>query len=50
MKILSLLFPAIGFFSSASSKPDRPHILWITGENFSNDLACYGQKPRIDFR
>jgi N-sulfoglucosamine sulfohydrolase len=30
----------------------KPNILWIVGENFSLDLACYGQKnvstPNID--
>lgn len=30
----------------------RPNILWIVGENFSNDLACYGQEnvktPNLD--
>ncbi|MDF1849552.1 MAG: sulfatase [Verrucomicrobiales bacterium] len=52
MKILPFVILALGFISSASSKPDRPNILWITGENFSNDLACYGQKnvatPHLD--
>ena len=36
----------------ALAEPKRPNILWITGENFSNDLACYGQKnvatPNLD--
>ena len=53
---LYILFLAIGFcllFSSdVSAEPKRPNILWITGENFSNDLGCYGQKtlktPNID--
>lgn len=31
---------------------DRPNIVWIIGENFSNDLACYGQSnvatPNLD--
>ena len=31
---------------------DKPNILWIVGENFSNDLACYGQAnvktPNLD--
>ena len=30
----------------------RPNILWIVGENFSNDLGCYGQEnvvtPHLD--
>ena len=30
----------------------KPNILWIVGENFSLDLACYGQKnvstPNLD--
>ena len=35
-----------------ASAEKRPNILWIVGENFSNDLACYGQKnvetPNLD--
>lgn len=31
---------------------DKPNILWIVGENFSNDLSCYGQEnvktPNLD--
>lgn len=31
---------------------DRPNIVWIVGENFSNDFACYEQKlvstPHVD--
>ncbi|MEO0416102.1 MAG: sulfatase, partial [Verrucomicrobiota bacterium] len=34
----------------AESRP--PNILWVIGENFSNDLGCYGQKnvstPHLD--
>ena len=26
-----------------SAAQQRPNILWIVGENFSNDLACYGE-------
>lgn len=35
-----------------AANPKRPNILWIIGENFSNDLACYGQQnvetPNLD--
>lgn len=35
-----------------ADSPQRPNILWIVGENFSNDLACYGQAnvetPHLD--
>ncbi len=35
-----------------SSIGQRPNILWIVGENFSNDLGCYGQPnvatPHLD--
>jgi len=31
---------------------DRPNIVWIVAENFSNDLGCYGEKrvrtPNVD--
>jgi len=37
---------------SASFAKDKPNILWIVGENFSMDLACYGQTnvktPHLD--
>ncbi|MEK6235753.1 MAG: sulfatase [Planctomycetales bacterium] len=36
----------------AAAAGKRPNILWIVGENFSNDLACQGQKnvktPHLD--
>lgn len=38
--------------SLAAETIARPNILWIVGENFSNDLACYGQAnvktPHLD--
>ena len=36
----------------AEAESPRPNILWIIGENFSNDLGCYGQQnvatPNLD--
>ncbi len=47
---LSLLFAKLA--SSAEVELDRPNILWIVGENFSNDFACYGgpnvETPNVD--
>ena len=44
--ILLLLIVTSGFAR------EKPNILWIVGENFSMDLACYGQKnvrtPNLD--
>lgn len=38
--------------ASSAIAADRPNILWITGENFSNDLGCYDQPnvatPNLD--
>ena len=51
---LFTLFTSLWLASPASAQSDqkRPNILWITGENFSNDLGCYGQKnvstPNLD--
>ncbi|TWT63020.1 sulfatase family protein [Rubinisphaera italica] len=37
---------------SANAEQTHPNILWIVGENFSNDLGCYGQAnvstPNLD--
>lgn len=48
----SLFFLTLVSSMGAFSQPSRPNILWITGENFSNDLACYGQEnvetPHLD--
>ena len=42
------LFLALG----QAQADEKPNILWIVGENFSLDLACYGQKnvhtPNLD--
>ena len=51
--VLALVIPlAAGKSSFAEETLRRPNILWIIGENFSNDLACYGQKnvktPHLD--
>ena len=48
------LFLSLSVFLCAliASAKDNPNILWIVGENFSLDLACYGQKnvktPSLD--
>ncbi|MAS93454.1 MAG: sulfatase [Verrucomicrobiales bacterium] len=46
------LFVLILASCSFSLALDKPNILWITGENFSNDLGCYGQAnistPNLD--
>lgn len=35
-----------------SQSPEQPNIVWIVGENFSNDFGCYGQNhvqtPHVD--
>ena len=45
--LVILLVPSLGH-----SAEKRPNILWIVGENFSNDLGCYGQPnvatPHLD--
>ena len=48
---LPLLFWTVApLVTSATER--RPNILWIVGENFSNDFACYGQEcvvtPHLD--
>ncbi len=52
MKQFLFLIVFSGISCAAFSQSSRPNILWITGENFSNDLACYGQKnvntPHLD--
>jgi len=42
--ITCLLITATCLLSSAKAAEKKPNILWIVGENFSNDLECYGQK------
>jgi arylsulfatase A-like enzyme len=51
--ILIVVVAALCFSMAGSANAEqRPNILWIVGENFSNDLACYGQKnvatPHLD--
>ncbi len=54
--LLGLLFVSglANFLQSpaVANEQRRPNILWIVGENFSNDLGCYGQKnvatPNLD--
>ena len=42
----------VGTDIATAGEAARPNILWIVGENFSNDLACYGQAnvatPNLD--
>jgi len=49
--LLSLLTLSL-FAAGLSAADSRPNILWIIGENFSNDLGCYGQEnvvtPNLD--
>ena len=42
--ITYLLITVTCLLFSAKSAEKKPNILWIVGENFSNDLECYGQK------
>ncbi len=53
MIVAVLMALAVGLSpSDVVGAQKRPNILWIVGENFSNDLACYGQKnvatPHLD--
>lgn len=49
---LPLALTALLLLTSSALAARKPNILWITGENFSNDLACYGQEnvatPNLD--
>ncbi|MBL9189695.1 MAG: sulfatase [Opitutaceae bacterium] len=49
----TLAFVALGLAATALAAPaKRPNILWLIGEDFSPDLACYGVKevwsPNLD--
>jgi len=52
MKAFIILFTALGLLSSARALEPRPNILWITTEDMSPDLGCYGdayaRTPNID--
>ena len=51
-RVLGALFCLVIFPAGTWAEPSRPNILWIVGENFSNDLGCYGQAnvatPHLD--
>ncbi len=51
MSLAPLCF-ALCLFSSIASADDRPNILWITIEDWSTDLSCYGtagmETPHVD--
>ena len=40
-RLIALL--SVFLCASVSFAEEKPNILWIVGENFSMDLACYGQ-------
>lgn len=42
LRFLATLALLLSALSAGLAEQQRPNILWITGENFSNDLACYG--------
>ena len=48
----SLIVTALPFVSQAQSNQQRPNIIWISTEDFSPHLGCYGDKvaqtPNID--
>lgn len=52
MKHSPLFLAAIFLLAGTAAALEKPNILWITGENFSNDLGCYGQEnvatPNLD--
>ena len=52
MKMYQTIFSVLIFHFTFIYCGDKPNILWIVGENFSNDLACYGQAnvktPNLD--
>ena len=49
---LLVLLDCVASGKPAARETKRPNIVWIIGENFSNDLACYGQRnvetPHLD--
>jgi arylsulfatase A-like enzyme len=54
-RLAALVFLWIGCLlgsTAARGESRQPNILWIVGENFSNDLGCYGQAnvatPHLD--
>ena len=51
-KTILYLLAALTASLQPAKAADKPNILWIVGENFSNDLRCYGQKntatPNLD--
>jgi len=51
-KTILCLLAAVAAFLRPAKAAEKPNILWIVGENFSNDLQCYGQEntatPNLD--
>ncbi|GIT78259.1 MAG: hypothetical protein Ct9H300mP32_6410 [Verrucomicrobiota bacterium] len=51
VRFVGLALLGLGALNQADAAK-KPNILWIVGENFSLDLACYGQKnvstPNLD--
>lgn len=52
LRILGALLGLSLISADVGAESSRPNILWIIGENFSNDLGCYGQQnvatPHLD--
>ncbi len=50
--VFNILLMIVAASAGFAAETKRPNILWIVGENFSNDFACYGQQnvatPNVD--
>ena len=50
--MIRILLLTLAWLGISTAETKQPNILWIIGENFSNDLACYGGKnvatPHLD--
>ena len=48
----AMMLPEISFGAGAKNEVERPNILWVSCEDTSPDLGCYGDKyavtPNID--
>ncbi|QDT14106.1 sulfatase family protein [Alienimonas californiensis] len=52
LRAVGLLLAVVSTASAAPAPAERPHILWITIEDWSPDLSCYGtpgiETPHVD--
>lgn len=52
MKLFSILLSLLASIAAPAIADDRPNVLWITIEDWSPDLSCYGTKglqtPHVD--